>query len=185
MDYIGGWRKFHTGLVCFFITFLATKNSFSEPFWPVLSSAYYWILLICVATVQNRGEDTHLGCYVVDVSRSAQGRFFLFSCERLGRGLQETIVSSFLKFSTSSQNAEFYIYRRHMEIGLSEVIKFCTRKLIKRKYFMSPLKMINLFQDMILNFSQKMWVLRCQGLQFLWLIGHSWSPKITNFWGSK
>ena len=42
-----------------------------------------------------------------------------------------------------------------MEIGLSDVIKFCTRKLIKRKHFMSPLKMINLFQDMMPNFSPK------------------------------
>ena len=42
-----------------------------------------------------------------------------------------------------------------MEIGLSEVIKFCTRKLIKRTHFMSPLKMINLFQDMMPNFSPK------------------------------
>ena len=40
-----------------------------------------------------------------------------------------------------------------MEIELSEVIKFCTRKLIKRTHFMSPLKMINLFQDMMPNFS--------------------------------
>ena len=72
--------------------------------------------------------------------------------------LKETIVSS---FSTSSQNPEFHIHRSHMEIGLSEVIKFCTRKLIKRTHFMSPLKMINRFQDMMPNISpQKMWVLR-------------------------
>ena len=111
--------------------------------------------MICVATVQNRGEDTHLGCYVVDVSRSAEVRVFLFSCKRLGRGLQEPIASSFLKFSTSSQNAEFHIDQSHMEIGLSEVIKFCTRKLIKGTHFMSPLKMINLFQDMMPNFPPK------------------------------
>ena len=42
-----------------------------------------------------------------------------------------------------------------MEIGLSEVIKFCTRKLIKRTHFMSALKIINLFQDMMSNFSLK------------------------------
>ena len=109
--------------------------------------------MICVATVQNRGEDTHLGCYVVDVSRSAEGRVFLFSCERLGRDLWETIVSSFLKFSSSSQNAEFHIHQSHMLIGLSDVIKFCTRKLIKRTHFMSPMKMINLFPDIMPNFS--------------------------------
>ena len=111
--------------------------------------------MICVATAKNRGEVTRLGCYVVDVSRSAEGRVFLFSCERLGRGLQESIVSSVLKFSTSSQNAEFHIYQSHMEIGLSQVIKFCTRKLIMRTHFMSPLKIINLFQDMMPKFSPK------------------------------
>ena len=78
-NYIWGSRKFCTELVCFFITFLVTKNSFWEPFWPVPSSAYYWILLICVATVQNLGKDTHLDCYVVDVPRSGEGRVFLFS----------------------------------------------------------------------------------------------------------
>ena len=38
-----------------------------------------------------------------------------------------------------------------MEIGLSEVTKFCARKLIKRTYFMGPLKMINIFQDTMPN----------------------------------
>ena len=38
-----------------------------------------------------------------------------------------------------------------MEIKLSDVIKFCTRTLIKRKHFVSPLKMVNLFQDMMPN----------------------------------
>ena len=38
-------------------------------------------------------------------------------------------------------------------IGLSEVIKFCTRKLINRTHIIPPLKKINLFQDMIPNVS--------------------------------
>ena len=42
-----------------------------------------------------------------------------------------------------------------MEIELSELIKFCTRKLNKRTHFMSPLKMINLFQDMMPSFPTK------------------------------
>ena len=184
MDYIRGCRKFHTALVCFFITFLVIKKAFKRPFDLLISPTYYWILLICVSTVQNQGKYTHLSFYVVDVSRSAEGRVFLFSCETLRRGLKETIVSSFLKFSTSTQNDEFQIHRSQMEIGLYEMIKFCTRKLIKRTHFMSPLKMINLFQDAKL-FPLKLWALRFQDLQFLWLIGHSWSPKITNLWGSK
>ena len=55
-----------------------------------------------------------------------------------------------------------------MEIGLSEVVKFCTRKLIKRTHFMSPLEMINLFQDMMPNFSSK----KCG----------SWGFKTCNFY---
>ena len=38
---------------------------------------------------------------------------------------------------------------------MSQVIRFCTRKLIKRTPFMSPLKMINLSQDMMPNISPK------------------------------
>ena len=82
-------------------------------------------------------------------------------------------------------------------ITLSEVIKFCTRKMIKRIYLMSPRKMINLFHVVVTNFSPKKWELwvdmsprimrtRFQGhMQFLWSIGHSWSQKITKFWGPK
>ena len=44
MDCIRGWRKFHAEPVCFFQHFF---------FSPVLSSVYYWILFICLATVQN------------------------------------------------------------------------------------------------------------------------------------
>ena len=96
--------------------------------------------------------------------RSAGGRVFLFSCETLGRDLLESIVSSFLKCSTSTQNAEFHIHRSHMEIGVPEVIQFCTRKLIKRTHYMSPLKMINLLQGMMPNFFPKMWALRFHDL---------------------
>ena len=77
--------------------------------------------------------------------------FFCFSVRDWERVCRKRLsLSSFLKLSTSSQNAEFYIYRSHMEIGLSEVIK-----LIKRTHFMSPLKMINLFHDMMPNIFPK------------------------------
>ena len=143
-------------------------------FWPVLSSAYYWILLICIATVPNRGKYTHLGCYVVDVSRSAEGKVFRFYCERLGRDLSETNVSSFLKFSTSSQNAKFHIHRSHMEIGLSELIKRGHTSCLHWKQLIR-------FRIWSQSFSQKMSILRFKDLKLLWLIGHSWSPKISNF----
>ena len=61
------------------------------------------------------------------------------------------MFSVFFKFSSPSQNVEFYVHRSHMEIKLSEVIKFCTRKTIKMTLFMSPCKMISLFQDVVTN----------------------------------
>ena len=93
MDYIGGWRKFHAVLICFFITFFGDKKiAFKSPFGLYFYPFIIEYFLICVATVQNRGKDTHQGCYVVDISRSAERRVFLFSYERLWRGLWETIV---------------------------------------------------------------------------------------------
>ena len=44
------------------------------------------------------------------------------------------IFSYILYFITSS---EFHIHQSHMGTWLSEVIKFCTRKTIKKKHFMS------------------------------------------------
>ena len=42
MDYIGGWRKFPTELVCLFITFLVTKNiAFKSPF-----NLYFHLIII-------------------------------------------------------------------------------------------------------------------------------------------
>ena len=129
-----------------------------------------WLKSTLVATVQNRGKYAHLGCYVVDVSRSAGERVFLFSCERLGRVCRKLLSLVFWNF----QNGEYHINRSHMEIWSSEVIKFCKRKLFKRRHFMSPLKMINLFQDMMPNFSPK-----TVGLEIS-------RPAIfmINFWGS-
>ena len=46
-----------------------------------------FIRLLLNSFVQNREKYTHLCCHVVDVSRSAEGRVFLFCCERLGRSL--------------------------------------------------------------------------------------------------
>ena len=64
--------------VLFYYFFREKKNSFLKFLWPVLSSLHYWILLICLATVQNR---------------SAWGKGFTVFL-RLEGGLCETIVFS-------------------------------------------------------------------------------------------
>ena len=57
----------------------------------------------------------------------------------------------FLRFSTPSQKVKFHVHRSHMEIGLCEVIKLCTRKMIEKTLFVFPSKMINLFQGVVTN----------------------------------
>ena len=81
---IGGWRKFHANPVCFFIVFCWQKIAFKSS-WHVLSSLCYWILLICPATIQN-WEKIYTKT-VVDVSKGAGERVFLFFWERLKWGL--------------------------------------------------------------------------------------------------
>ena len=117
---------------------------------------------------------------------STEGRGFFCFPVRDWEGVCRKLLSLvFLNFQLLAKNAEFHIHQSHMEIGLSEVIKFCTRNLIKMTHFMSPLKMINLFQDMIPNFCPKAVGLQVSRPAILMIIRHSWSPKITNFWGSK
>ena len=88
--------------------------------------------------------------YAILFSRSLI-RFF--STSGIGPNCILSYSLYFFKFSTSSQNVQFHIHRSHMEIGLSEVTKFFARKMIKKTHFMSPCKMINLFQDVVTNFS--------------------------------
>ena len=77
MDYIGGWRNFVQSLSAFLLLFWWQKIAFNRPFELYFPSVYYWILLICIATIRNRGKDTH---YVV-VSRYAKlyQRFWIWN----------------------------------------------------------------------------------------------------------
>ena len=115
-------ENFIQSLSAFFLLFWWQKIAFKSPFdlyFHPLIIEFFWFAQL----VQNREKYTHLGCYVVDASRSAEGRVFLFSSERLGRCLLETIVASFLKFWISGQNAEFHIHQSHMEIGYLRWLK--------------------------------------------------------------
>ena len=81
--------------------------------------------------------------------------FFCFPVTDWERVCRKLLSLVFLNFQLLARMLNFIFIKSNMEIGLSEVIKFCTRKLIKRTHFMSPLKMINLFQDMMPNLSPK------------------------------
>ena len=52
-------ENFIQSLSDFYYFFDHKKIAFKSPFWPLPSSIYYWILLICLTTVQNREKCTH------------------------------------------------------------------------------------------------------------------------------
>ena len=141
--------------------------------------------MICVATIQNRSTSTSLLLFqfniVVMFLEVLREGLFCFPVRDLEGICAKLLSLVFLNFQLLSKMLKFIFIEVNME-----VIKFCTRKLIKTTHFMPPLKMINMFQGMMLNFSQKTVGLEVSRLlRFLRLIGHSWSPTITNFWGSK
>ena len=65
----------------------------------------------------------------------------------------------FFEFSTPSQNVIFHIYPSQMEIRLSEIIKFRTRKTIKKTNLISPCKIIICFRMWWQTFPHKIWVM--------------------------
>ena len=60
---------------------MIAHHTFPESGHPEVTKILYYVSFNC------GNKNTHLGFYVADVSRSTEGRVFLFSCERLGRDL--------------------------------------------------------------------------------------------------
>ena len=63
----------------------------------------------------------------------------------------------FLEFWTPTQNNEVRIHYGHMDIGLSEKIKYCARKIVEKTHFVPPCK-INYCRMWRKTFPRKMWV---------------------------
>ena len=80
--------------------------------------------MICVATVQNRGEDTHLDCYVVDVSRSAKEGFFCFLV-RDWKGVCRKLLSLvFLNFHLLAKRLNFIFIKVTWKLGYLRRLNF-------------------------------------------------------------
>ena len=134
--------------------------------------------MICVATVQNREEDTHLGCYVVDVSRSAKEGFFCFLV-RDWKGVCRKLLSLvFLNFQLLAKMLNFIFIEVTWKLGYLRWLNFVQENWLRGHTSCLHWKWLICFRIWCQTFPPKMWVLRFQDLQFLWLIGHSWSPKI-------
>ena len=129
-----------------------------------------WLKSTLVATVQNRGKYAHLGCYVVDVSRSAGERVFLFSCERLGRVCRKLLSLVFWNFEFHAKMVNIILIEVTWKFGHLRWLNFVKENCLRGDTSCLPWKWLICFRIWCQTFPQKLWVLRFQDLQFLWLI---------------
>ena len=86
----------------------------------------------------------------------------------------------FFKFSTPSENVEFHIHQSCMEIGLSEVVKCCSRKKWLKEYTSCKISLCKI-TNLVLGCYNKPFLKKCE----LDPLGHSWSSKIPDNWSFK
>ena len=90
----------------------------------------------------------------------------------------------FLNFQLLAKMLNFIFIKVTWKLGYLRWLNFVQENWLRGHTSCLHWKWLICFRIWCQTFPQKMWVLRFQDLQFLWLIGCSWSPKITDFWGS-
>ena len=111
--------------------------------------------------------------------------FFCFPV-RDWEGVCRNVLSLvFLNLQLLAKMLNFKFIRVTWNLGYLRWLNFVQENWLRGHTSCLHLKWLICFRIWCHTFFPKMWVLKFQDLQFLWLIGHSCSPKITNFWGSK
>ena len=116
------------------------------------------------------------------VLREGFFRFLVRGWEEVCRKLLPLI---FLNFQLLVKMLNFIFITVTWKLGYLRWLNFVQENWLRWHISCLHWKWLICFRIWCQTFPQKMLVLRFQDLQFLWLIWHSWSPKITNFWGSK
>ena len=116
------------------------------------------------------------------VLREGFFRFLVRGWEEVCRKLLPLI---FLNFQLLVKMLNFIFITVTWKLGYLRWLNFVQENWLRWHISCLHWKWLICFRIWCQTFSPKMLVLRFQDLQFLWLIWHSWSPKITDFWGSK
>ena len=107
--------------------------------------------------------------------------FFCFPV-RDWKGVCRKLMSLvFLNFQLPTKMLNFIFNKVTWKLGYLKWLNFVQENWLRGHTSCLHWKWSIGFRIWCQTFPPKMWVLRSQDLQFLWLIGHSWSPKITNF----
>ena len=91
----------------------------------------------------------------------------------------------FLNFQLLAKILNFIFIRVTWKLGCLRWLNFVQENWLRGLTSCLHWKWLICFTISCQTLPPKMWVLRFQDLQFLWLIGHSWGPKLRDFWGFK
>ena len=100
---------------------------------------------------------------------------FLRDWERVCRKLLSLV---FLNFKRPAKMLNFIFIEVTWKLSYLRWLNFVLENWLRGLTSCLNRKWLICFRIWCQTFPPKMWVLRFQDLQFLWLIGHSWSPKI-------
>ena len=84
----------------------------------------------------------------------------------------------FLNFQLLAKMLNFIFIEVNWKLAYLRWLNFVQENWLRGHTSCIHWKLLICFRIWCQTFPQKMWVLRYQDLQLLWLIGHSWSPKI-------
>ena len=104
--------------------------------------------------------------------------FFCLSLRDWERVCRKLLSLVFLNFQLLAKMLNFIFNKVTWKLSYLRWLNFVQENWLRGHTSCLHWKWLICFRIWCQTFPPKMWVLRFQDLQFLWLIGHSWSPKI-------
>ena len=104
--------------------------------------------------------------------------FFCLSLRDWERVCRKLLSLVFLNFQLLAKMLNFIFNKVTWKLSYLRWLNFVQENWLRGHTSCLHWKWLICFRISCQTFPQKMWVLRFQDLNFLWLIGHSWSPKI-------
>ena len=104
--------------------------------------------------------------------------FFCFPVRDWEGVCRKLLSLVFLNFEILAKMLNFIFIEVTWKLGYLRWLNFVQENWLRGHTSCLHWKWLICFRIWCQTFPPKMWVLRFQDLQFLWLIGHSWSPKI-------
>ena len=115
------------------------------------------------------------------ICQEVREAFFCFPVRDWERVCRKLLSLVFINFQLLAKMLNFIFIKVTRKLSYLRRLNFVQENWLRGHTSCLHWKWLICFKIRCQTFPQKMWILRFQELRFLLLIGHSWSPKITNF----